>query len=225
MYFNNLLQKRLIRTSYVKQEKTLRLNNIRNLGAGILEKIGSQNENIINWKSWLQKYNFLPEYSNDPYAWLTDVLALKSVDSGNYGVGSILVGADGEIAAMGHNLVYFPYFRSDLHAEMVAVNNFEEKNPQITTLREYTPYTSLESCPMCLIRLISAGINRVFYVSPDSIGGMVNGISLLPPLWKELAGPQLFSKARCSTELSNAAIEIMLINAEELLEILRKRRI
>lgn len=199
-------------------------NNIRNLGAGILEKIGSQNENIINWKSWLQKYNFLSEYPDDPYAWLTDILALKSVDSGNYGVGSILVGADGKLAAMGHNLVYSPRFRSDLHAEMVAVNDFEEENPQITTLKQYTFYTSLEPCPMCLTRLISAGINKVFYVSPDSIGGMVNAISLLPPLWKELSEPQIFTKARCSTELSNAATEIMLINAEELLEILRKRR-
>ena len=77
---------------------------------------------------------------------------------------------------------------------------------------------------MCLTKLISAGINKVFYVSPDPIGGMVNAISLLPPLWKELSEPQIFTKARCSTELSNAAIEIMLINAEELLEILRKRR-
>jgi cytosine deaminase len=203
----------------------LRLNNnIRNLGAGILEKIGSQNENIINWKSWLQKYNFLSEYPDDPYAWLTDILALKSVDSGNYGVGSILVGADGKLAAMGHNLVYSPHFRSDLHAEMVAVNDFEEENPQITTLKQYTFYTSLEPCPMCLTRLISAGINKVFYVSSDSIGGMVNAISLLPPLWKELSEPQIFTKAHCSTELSNAATEIMLINAEELLEILRKRR-
>ena len=149
---------------------------------------------------------------------------LKSVNSGNYGVGSILVSAGGEIAAMGHNLVYSPYFRSDLHAEMVTVNYFEKENPQITTLKEYALYTSLESCPMCLVRLISAGINRVFYVSPDPIGGMVNSISLLPPLWKDLSAPQAFTEARCSEELSNAVTEIMLINANELLEILRKRR-
>jgi hypothetical protein len=48
--------------------------------------------------SWLQKYNFLAEYLDDSYAWLTDILALKSVDSGNYGVGSILIGADGKLA-------------------------------------------------------------------------------------------------------------------------------
>ncbi len=80
--------------------------SIRDLGEGILEKIGSQSENIINLKNWLQEYDFFPEYPDDPYAWLTDVLALKSVNSGNYGVGSILVSAGGEIAAMDHNLVY-----------------------------------------------------------------------------------------------------------------------
>jgi tRNA(Arg) A34 adenosine deaminase TadA len=77
---------------------------------------------------------------------------------------------------------------------------------------------------MCLIKLISAGINRVCYVSSDPIGGMTGSINLLPSLWKGLSESQIFSKAHCSAELSNAATEIMLINAEELLEILRKRR-
>lgn len=107
---------------------------------------------------------------------------------------------------------------------MVTLNYFEEKNSQIVTLKGYTLYTSLESCPMCLIRLISAGINRVFYVSSDPIGGMTGSINLLPPLWKELSKPQIFAKAHCSAELSNAATKIMLINADELLDILRKRR-
>jgi tRNA(Arg) A34 adenosine deaminase TadA len=90
---------------------------------------------------------------------------------------------------MAHNLVYSPYLRSDLHAKMVTVNYFEEENPQIKNLKEYTLYTSLEFCPMCLKRLISSGINKVFYVSPDPISGMVNAIPLLPPLWKELSVP------------------------------------
>lgn len=203
-------------------------SGIRGMGEEILGGIGSKagfkNEKVIYWKNWLQLYDFHPEYTDDPYAWLTDVLALKSVYSGNYGVGSIITDARGEIVASGHNLVYSPIFRSDLHAEMVTLNDFEEKNPQITTLKDYTLYTSLESCPMCLIRLISTGIGRVFCVSSDSIGGMTGSINLFPPLWKELSGPQTFAKTRCSIDLSNAAIAIMLINAEELLDFLRKRR-
>lgn len=197
--------------------------NIRDLGARLLGEIDSENENIVNWKDWLQKYRFFSEYPDDPYAWITDVLALKSVNSGNYGVGSVMVGFGDEIVAVGHNMVYYPSFRSDLHSEMVALNYFEEENQQITNLNGYTFYTSLEPCPMCLIRLISSGINRVHYVTSDPIGGMVNEISLLPSLWKELSEPMIFKEAQCSIELSKAANEIMLINAEELLEILRKR--
>ncbi|WP_410509538.1 nucleoside deaminase [Methanosarcina hadiensis] len=205
------------------------VSDIRSMGEEILKRIGSgagfKNEKVIYWKNWLQLYNFHPECVDDPYAWLTDILALKSVDSGNYGVGSIITDADGEIVTLGHNLMYSPSFRSDRHAEMVALNDFEEKNPQIVTLKSYTLYTSLESCPMCLIRLISAGIGRVLYVSSDPIGGMSDSINLMPALWRELSEPQVFSKARCSMDLSNAATEIMLINADELLDILRKRRL
>ncbi len=198
--------------------------DIRDLGVKLLEEIYTENEKVVYWKDWLQKYRFFPAYPDDPYAWFTDVLALKSVNSGNYGVGSVMVGFGDEIVALGQNLVYSPSFRSDLHSEMVALNYFEEENPQITNLEGYTFYTSLEPCPMCLIRLISSGIKRIHYVASDPIGGMVTGISLLPPLWKELSEPQLFKVAQCSIELSKAANEIMHINAQELLEILRKRR-
>jgi cytosine deaminase len=198
--------------------------DIRDLGARLLGEINSKNESIIYWKDWLHKYRFSPEYPDDPYAWITDVLALKAVNSGNYGVGSVMVGFGNEIVAVGHNLVFSPSFRSDLHSEMVTLNYFEEENPQITNLEGYTFYTSLEPCPMCLTRLISSGISRVNYVASDPFGGMANGISLLPPLWKELSKLQLFKAAQCSIELSKAENEIMLINAEELLEIIIKRR-
>lgn len=199
------------------------IRKIIEFGLEILKKIDSKNEKVIKWKNWLRDYGFISEYPDDPHAWLTLVLALSSVDSGNYGVGSLLVDSGAEIVSLGHNLVYSPYFRSDLHAEMVVVNNFEEKHPEITTLEGYKLYTSLESCPMCLVRLISSGINSILHVSSDPLAGMVQETKNLPTLWKDLSERQTFSKANCSEELSKASIEIMLINADELLEILRKR--
>jgi len=201
----------------------MNFQKIRELGLEILKKIDSKNEKVMNWKGWLNEYGFLPGHPDEPYAWLSVVLALKSVDSGNYGVGSILVDADGKVISMGHNLVYSPHFRSDLHGEMVVLNMFENEHPEITTLEGYTLYTSLESCPMCLVRLISSGINAILHVSPDPIAGMVGMINFLPPLWRELSTRQTFARAACSDELSNAAVEIMLLNAEQLLEVLRKR--
>lgn len=136
-----------------------------------------------------------------------------------------MVGPGGEIVASGHNLVFSPVFRGDLHSEMATLNFFEEENPNLTDLNGYKFYTLLEPCQMCLIRLISSGINRVLYVAADPIGGMGNEISFFPSLWKELAETQQFNAAQCSEELSKAAIEIMLINADDLLGILKKRRL
>ncbi|MDI9394272.1 MAG: hypothetical protein QM426_02140 [Euryarchaeota archaeon] len=66
------------------------INVIRSLEEKILRNIGLKAgfryEKVVNWKNWLQLYNFRPELTDNTYAWLTDLLALKSVDSGNYGV-------------------------------------------------------------------------------------------------------------------------------------------
>ncbi len=162
------------------------IKNIRDLGEEILDKIysenGFKNKNIINRKNWLKRYKFFPGHPDESYAWLSVVLALKYVESGNYCVGRLLVDADGKVISMGHNLVYSPIFRSALHAEMFTLNLFENEHPEIITLEGYKRYTSLESCPMCLVRLISSGINAILHVSPDLRAGMVGMIFFLPPL-------------------------------------------
>jgi len=43
--------------------------------------------------------------------------ALEAARAGNYGVDSVLVDPQGEIVEQGRNAVFFPHFRSDLHAE------------------------------------------------------------------------------------------------------------
>ena len=90
------------------------IKNIRDLGEEILDKIcledSFKNKNVINWKNWLKEYKFLPGHPDEPYAWLAVVLALKSVGSGNYGVGSLLVDTVGKVISMGHNLMYSPLF-------------------------------------------------------------------------------------------------------------------
>jgi len=91
-----------------------------------------------------------PNNLDEPYAWLTVVLALKSVESGNYGVGSVLVDVEGNVISMGHNLVYSPYFRSDLHGEMVALNLFEKENPDIVTLEGTRSTLRLNHVPCAL---------------------------------------------------------------------------
>jgi len=49
------------------------------------------------------------------------------VASGNFGVGCIIVDVYGNVIVQGHNEVFHPYFRSDRHAEMVVMREFEDK--------------------------------------------------------------------------------------------------
>ena len=68
---------------------------------------------------------------------------------------------------------------------------------------------------MCFARLITSGVSRVYYASPDEHGGMVHRLEHMPPAWIELAKRQKFAKARCSPELSDLALKIFLTTAAE----------
>ena len=69
--------------------------------------------------------------------------ALAAARAGNYGVGAVLVDPNGEIVERGRNAVFYPHFRSDLHAEMVAMNAFEERHPMWTTCGDTRSYALL----------------------------------------------------------------------------------
>jgi hypothetical protein len=75
------------------------MNNekIKESGLKELAEIGLENENINEWKNLLLDYKFNDAYPDDKYVWLTNVLALKGVDSGNFGVGCILVDFHGNV--------------------------------------------------------------------------------------------------------------------------------
>src|SRR5262249_18495906 len=162
----------------------------------------------------LVSYRPDPKHTDDSYAWLTCALALQGVATGNFGVGAILVDDGGnQILAQGHNEIFNPRFRSDRHAEMVVMDCCEN-----TTSEPIggTLYTSVEPCPMCLVRLSSSAVRRVFYVAPDLSGGMVSRLDALPPFWTQMAQGKVFGQARCSADLIRAANDILLLNLEEL---------
>jgi tRNA(Arg) A34 adenosine deaminase TadA len=178
---------------------------------------------ISYWKEFLDSYKQSLVISDDLFAWETCQLALQAVESGNFGIGSIIVDVQGEIVARGYNQVFHPYFRSDRHGEMVAMEKFEDQYREVTTMKSYTLYTSLESCPMCMARLITSGCGKVIHIADDPLGGMVHLKNNLPPVWTELAQRQTFSKARCSVELEQAAQQIFMLNVNELNALLRQR--
>jgi cytosine deaminase len=156
------------------------------------------------------------DYPDDAWGKITLQLAYEAVLLGNFGIGCVLIDPSGNQVAAGHNEVFVPYFRSDRHGEMVVMDAFEESNQNVTSMVGYTLFTSLESCPMCLARLITSGVATVKYLAPDSQGGMVHLMGNLPPVWQELAQRQTFPQANCSPLLIQSAFEIFMINADAL---------
>ncbi len=85
-----------------------------------------------------------------------------------------------KVVAYGRNRQYIPYFRSDLHAEMNLINRYEDRMKKTRSLEKGTNprkcenlvlVTSMESCPMCLTRIINSGIKTVLYLTEDKQGG------------------------------------------------------
>jgi cytosine deaminase len=154
-------------------------------------------------------------YPDDPFVLVTIREAVKGLKERNGGIGACLVReATGEIVETGHNRQYEPYFRSNLHAEMDLLDRYEERvrltrsrNPGSPTFRNPRDmkglilYTSVEPCPMCMGRIINAGVEKVYYAATDATGGMASRFDALPPFWKRMAEGMGLEPARCSPGL------------------------
>jgi tRNA(adenine34) deaminase len=156
-----------------------------------------------------------PQYPDDPFVLVTVKEALQGGRERNGAIGACLVREEtGEVIEKSHNRQYEPYFRSDLHAEMDLLDRYEEKvrltrsrDPKSNTFRDprnmkgLILYTSVEPCPMCMTRIINAGIKKVYYAASDPTGGMASRFEHLPPFWKGLAEGMVLEPARCSPAL------------------------
>jgi cytosine deaminase len=160
---------------------------------------------------------------HDAYVLVALEEAIAAAAEGNFGVGACLVDPTGNVVARGHNHVFQPYPRSDLHAEMDTMTRFEEVVRAPVSLRDYTLFTSLEPCPMCLTRLITAGVGHVYHAAPDIESGMVHKLHDLTPVWVELARRQEFAEADASSELKEIAHQIFLVTANQNTEALETR--
>lgn len=140
--------------------------------------------------------------------------ALAAARIGNYGVGAVLADPNGMVVEQGRNSVFFPHFRSDLHAEMVVMNAFEERYPALANMRGYTLVCSLEPCPMCLVRLLVAGVETVKFLAHDELAGMVGRRQHFPVAWERLWQRQEFVQADVSERLRRFALDVFLLNLE-----------
>lgn len=165
---------------------------------------------MTNWKAFLDGFSPRAELKDEATAIQACRLALQAADLGTYGVGALLLDRDGEVVVEGHNEVFVEGFRSDFHAEMVVMNRFEASQRGKRDLRGHTLVSSLEPCPMCMTRLIFAGVGQIRYVKEDDLGGMVQRKSQLPPIFRDITEDhsQNWALAECSDELRDAAFRI-----------------
>lgn len=100
---------------------------------------------------------------------------------------------------------------------MVTMTAYEDRvQAERSQVEGLVLYTSLECCPMCLTRLISAGIQKIYYIAPDPIAGMIHLYDNMPPLWQVIGLGRTYAQAQCSPELKKLANEVFVITRQEL---------
>lgn len=163
----------------------------------------------------IEAYKPDSNYHDDAFVLAAVKEAVQGWREHNGGIGACLVREDtGEIVERAHNSQYVPYFRSDLHAEMQLMDRYEDRlqlsrsepaRGKLRDLKGLALYTSVEPCPMCLARLINAGVKKIYYAAPDEQGGMVRYMEALPPYWKQMAAGMTVEPARSSPALNAMA--------------------
>jgi tRNA(Arg) A34 adenosine deaminase TadA len=78
----------------------------------------------------------------------------------------------------------------------------------------YTLVCSLEPCPMCMARLVMAGVQTVKFLAYDELAGMVNQLHQFPTAWKRLWQRQEFVQADVSESLKQFGRDVFSLNLE-----------
>ncbi len=160
-------------------------------------------------QNYLLAFKPEPEFSDDVYARAANLQAVKSVLQGGYGIGSVLINQEGKIIAESHNNQMQKH-RSDLHAEMSLLTEFEESRQakKYMNIYIYKPglivFSSAEPCPMCFIRINTTGCDTK-YCTPGPDDGMVSRVDYLPPAWKEMALKHKVNLGNCSPAMQKIA--------------------
>ncbi len=147
-----------------------------------------------------------PDFPDDALALACCELALGALRQDNYGVGALVVDTGGTILSSAANAVFGTHLDSAGHAEMRALDQFEQSPP--CSPREAELFVLLEPCPMCTARALYAGLRAVRWVIPDREGGMLHRVRHLPPAWRNLAVLQHHSQARVSNAVEALCHEI-----------------
>ena len=193
---------------FVTHSKSELIKKFSDLAIGI--KYNDSVDAIIEkLKLFVLDYQPKEQYPDDKFCKESILQAIISFNQGGFGIGAVLVNAKGEIIFKSHNS-QIQRHRSDLHAEMTLLSDFEESSLAndymnvFTYKEELTVYSSTEPCPMCLTRMTVAGVKSK-YCSPGPDDGMTERTEGLPPYWKNLSKKYPCQKAKSSMILQKIA--------------------
>ena len=101
-------------------------------------------------------------------------LGWESLIHGSIPIGAVITDEAGNIISQGRNRLYENYTKNPkiAHAEMEAIQNLDvSKYPK---LKEYTLFTCMEPCPMCMGTIVMSNIRKLHIAAKDSYCGAVH---------------------------------------------------
>jgi len=170
---------------------------------------------LENLKNRLSEYVPDPKYKHDSFIILCLQQAFIAAEEGNFGVGAILVDNSEGSILHARNKVFHPYFRTDRHAEMEVITEFEMSSKGAVVPASHTLFSSLEPCPMCLTRILISGVGTTFYAAANEAGGMGGLLGHLPHTLQRYAEQKVIGPADCSPVLRSIAWQIFEINTTD----------
>ena len=167
----------------------------------------------------------LKAYTPNPKKYPHDIPSIISVEEairagrmGNVAVGGCLLKHD-EVIHRDVSKALAPYHRTDLHVEMVLLNQLEDQlcDDPTPRMRDYTLFTSQEACPMCLARICFNQVGKTYYVYRDSSSpeaGEMTNWDRLPPGFRGLGSRLVIEEAQCAPELKEISRQVWLNSIE-----------
>ena len=98
-------------------------------------------------------------------------LGWESLKHGSIPIGAVIADEAGNIISQGRNRLHenFAMNPKIAHAEMEAIQNLDVSKYQ--KLKEYTLYTCMEPCPMCMGTIVMSNIRKLNIAAKDSYCG------------------------------------------------------
>ena len=175
----------------------------------------------------LSAYTPKPGYAHEQEATICLEESIRAGRMGNVAVGGCLKHHD-QVIHRDISKAVAPYHRTDLHVEMVLLNQLEDRlcdNPT-PRMRDYTLFTSQEPCPMCLARICFNQVGRTYYVYRDASSpeaGTQTNWERLPPGFRGLADRLEIAEADCSPELKELSRQIWVTSIGPAIDAFRSR--